>query len=89
MDGHSSGPQIATSGSNVYVVWEKSDIDQTQLSFRTSNNNGASFGNAKIIPTPVVETRIPLIAASGSNVYIAGWEGSEDRTQIFFMRRSQ
>ena len=56
MDPHrSNAPQIAASGNYVYVVWGDitvgtgSSIDQTQLFFRASNNNGGSFGSVKII----------------------------------------
>jgi hypothetical protein len=84
----SVNPHIAASGNNVYVVWEDGipNIDEARLLFRASNNNAASFGTAKVISPVVVESISAQVAASGNNVYIAGHDGSEDNTEIFFMR---
>jgi hypothetical protein len=84
----SSAPHITASGNNVYIVWEDliSNIEEARLLFRASNNNGASFGTAKVISPVVVESIAAQVAASGNNVYIAGHDGSEDNTEIFFMR---
>ena len=41
--GDSGRPQIAVSGSNVYVVWE--DRTTKDIYFTTSTDNGISFGN--------------------------------------------
>ena len=89
MDTNRSGnPHITASGNNVYVVWEDliSNVEQARLLFRASNNNGASFETAKVISPVVVESIAVQVAASDNNVYIAGHDGSEDNTEIFFMR---
>ena len=90
MDAHRSvNPDMAVSGSNVYVVWEDitpNFIDEGRLFFRASDNNGSSFESVKVISPVVVESIGAQIAASGNNVYIAGDDGSEENTEIFFMR---
>ena len=45
----SSAPHITASGNNVYVVWEDliSNIEETRLLFRASNNNGGKLWNCK------------------------------------------
>jgi hypothetical protein len=88
----SAEPQIAASGSNVYVVWDDivfvNNADETKLFFKASTNNGASFGSIKTLsPAGItIETIMPQIAASGNNVYVAGNDGSEDSEEIFFQR---
>jgi hypothetical protein len=83
-------PQIATSGSNVYVVWNDlvfvNNSDQTKLFFKSSTNSGASFGSLKVLLPVTIETIVPQIAAFGSNVYVAGNDGSERSQEIFFQR---
>ena len=82
-------PQIAVTGNNVYIVWDDvtvvNGVDESQLLFKRSTNNGASFGSVKII-TDIVETFRPRIAASGDNVYIAFTDGSEDNMELAFTR---
>ena len=39
-------PQLDTISSNVYVVWRNGDGN---IAFKASKNNGASFGNTKIL----------------------------------------
>ncbi len=82
-------PQIAVTGNNVYIVWDDvtvvNGVDESQLLFKRSTNNGASFGGTKII-TDIVETFRPRIAASGDNVYIAFTDGSEDNMELAFTR---
>jgi len=69
-------PEMAVSGSNVYVVW----IENDTLYFKRSTDNGASFGNATILSNE--ESHHPQIAVSGNNVYVV-WE---DANNILYTR---
>jgi hypothetical protein len=77
--GNSKVPQLATVGTNVYVVWE----DGTDIRFSASANNGASFATASAVDIgdntgSANETPNPQIANSaGSDVYIT-WQDNED-----------
>ena len=44
--GGSEVPQIAASGSNVYVTWEDTTPGNRDIFFAVSNNNGTSFGTS-------------------------------------------
>src|SRR5689334_21958926 len=89
-NGTSSSPQIAVSGSNVYVVWVSSNSSSSSISstssrnnynnkigtgksnifFRSSTDNGTTFGNAINLSNDNNGTsNSPQIAVSGSNVY--------------------
>jgi hypothetical protein len=86
----SERPDIAVVGDNVYVVWDDASSDeqgdqQSQLFFKRSTNDGASFGSLKKLDI-VRESLFPRIAASGNNVYIAVIGGSEDHEEVFFTR---
>ena len=82
-DEESGRPQIAVSGSNVYVVWQDFTLANYDILFRASTDNGASFGNTVNLsnndgrlPDPK-RSDPPRIAASGSNVYVL-WVDSGD-----------
>jgi hypothetical protein len=89
-DNFSQKPEIAVVGDNVYVVWVNTIFDEqgdqtSQLFFKKSTNNGASFGSLKKLDI-VRESLGPRIAASGNNVYIAVIGGSEDDEEVFFTK---
>jgi hypothetical protein len=89
-DTFSERPDIAVVGDNVYVVWDDASPDeqgnqQSQLFFKRSTNDGASFGSLKKLDI-IRESLFPRIAASGNNVYIAVTGGSEDHEEVFFAR---
>jgi len=74
--GSSSSPQIAVSGSNVFVVWRQANADeelvQADIFFRKSTDNGATWGSKiNTSMTGSHHSSSPRVAASGSNVYIA------------------
>src|SRR5215208_7379307 len=72
--GDSSDPNIAVSGSNVYVVWEDTATDgSSEVKFAKSADNGATFTNARNLSNNTGISFDPRIAVSGSNVYVV-WE---------------
>ena len=61
--------QIATSGNNVYVVWQdKSGNDD--IKFVKSTDNGSNFGTEVNISNNGGVSTLPKIVASGSNVFV-------------------
>jgi hypothetical protein len=80
--GFSGEPSVAAVGSYVYVAWEDntppsgSPAGLTEIWFRASLNNGASFSPATRISTNTGASEYPSVAAyvySGSYVYVA-WQ---------------
>ncbi len=66
--GH-AGPQIAKSGSNVYVVWEDDSNGDREIFFRASTDNGAHFGPIKNLSNaPDSDEGRAGIAATGNKV---------------------
>jgi hypothetical protein len=85
--GESTIPEIAVSGSNVYVIWlqynpEKSRSD---IFFRRSTDNGATWGaKINISSNGEVGSSTAHLTAFGSNVYIVWDDG--DATDVYFRR---
>jgi hypothetical protein len=76
-------PDIASSSNNVYVVWEDSTPGKTQIFYKRSNNNGATWGKQKRLTSISEISRYPAVAASGGNVHVV-WSGSP--SDIFYKR---
>jgi hypothetical protein len=89
--GPSSNPQIAVSGSNVFVVWtqENADLSQSDIFFRRSADNGATWGaRINISVSGINFSSVARLAASGSNVYISWTIGYSGEPRDTLLRRS-
>lgn len=77
-------PQLAASGSNVYVVWQDSTPGNSGLLFRRSTDSGVTWDPALDQPARNLSVDVvrPTVFASDSNVYVV-WPGSS-----LFLRRS-
>ncbi len=88
--GKSFVPQIAVSENNVYVVWmssgnnynNKIGTGNSNIFFRSSTDNGTTFGNAINLSHDNNGTSSsPQIAVSRSNVYVV-WDDSANENTI-------
>ncbi len=88
--GPSKFPEIAVSGSNVYVVWqqENSEGDLPNIFFKRSTNNGATWATkVNLSNTGTVGFAFAAdVAALGSNVYVAWMDRATGNFEIFLRR---
>jgi BNR repeat protein len=86
--GDSINPQIAVSGSDVFVVWRQRTVDGdvSNVYFRRSLDDGAGWGpKVKISSSGAASSALPQVAASGSNVYVT-WEDGSSLAEVLFRR---
>ena len=69
--------RIATSGSNVYVIWSDYSSGPAELVFVKSNDNGTSFSSPISLGTVFAAAGETRLSASKNNVYVV-WIGSAD-----------
>jgi N,N-dimethylformamidase beta subunit-like, C-terminal len=84
ISGGSLDPQMAISGSNVYVVWEHTPGNNGEIYFARSSNYGANFSKSVNIGNNSGFNGLPEIAASKTNVYVV-WH---DASHGLILRRS-
>jgi hypothetical protein len=87
--GSTFNPQIAVSGTNVYVVWQ-ADSDSTgnqDIFFKRSSDNGATFGDTVNLSNDMAGSGNPFIAASGNIVHVA-WGGTTPGDNDIFYSKS-
>lgn len=82
----SLSPKIKASGNNVYVIWDdESTVGvSTDVFYKRSTNNGASFGSIKNL-SGNNNAGSGKIAISGKNVYVT-WESVVGGSDVFFKR---
>ncbi len=80
-------PQIAVSGTNVYVTWVNGvtgPSGSTDIFFVNSTKNGGSFTSTPVNLSGDKVATVPVIAAAGSNVYVAWQDANSGRNDLFF-----
>jgi len=85
--GYGSAAQVATSGSNVYVArsHRPKPKQSSQVFFRRSTNNGASFSAQVQVSNGTLSSNFEGMAVSGNNVYIV-WSQSVPNWEVFLGR---
>lgn len=87
-DGTSRRPEIASSGNNVYVVWEDTSPGNRDIFYRKSADGGAIFGDIINLSDNVGRSDLPAIAVSGNNVYVVWDDSTPGNEEIFYKRSS-
>lgn len=82
--------QVASSGNNVYVVWEQSVKGQNaknyDIFFMVSNNGGINFSDPVNLSNNKGFSEHPQISATENNVYILWIDNSNGTRQILFRK---
>ncbi len=87
--GLSQQQQIATSGSDIHVVWTDAFSGKILYSKSTDGGttfNGGSPGTPIILSTTSGQNQNPQIAVSGSNVYVIWNNATSGNSDIFFTK---
>jgi hypothetical protein len=84
--GDSTNPNVAVSGSNLYVVWEDTSSGNREILLMRSHD-GSNFTSAQTLSNTTGESFDPRIAVSGSNVYVV-WEdtATDGSSEVKFVR---
>jgi hypothetical protein len=77
--GFSQHPQIAVSGSNVYIAWTDDTSLNKEILFRMSSDEGNSFGRTIKLSNDRGESYNQEISAFANNVYVV-WENKYSNT---------
>jgi hypothetical protein len=77
---------VATSGNNVYVVWQNGPSGSEDIFYRRSTDGGNSFGAIENLSNSAGESALPSIAASENNVYVIWRENMSGNNEILYRR---
>jgi hypothetical protein len=83
----SINPSIATFGQNVYVAWQDNILGNSEIFFRSSIDNGQTFGIAENLSANNASSERPDIGVAGQNVYVV-WTNDPDINREIFFRAS-
>jgi hypothetical protein len=85
----SFNPEVAVSGSNVYVVWLDEDDEGSRIMSMASADGGETFGRAMVISDRANSASLAKIAAYAESAYIT-WNLVDDEMEngLFFVKSS-
>ena len=86
----SHNQEMAAFASNVYVIWiDQDEHENTNILFRTSPDNGMTFGRIVNISSQADAESFPKVAAYGNNVYVT-WNVNADKRNsgLYFAKSS-
>jgi hypothetical protein len=82
--------QVASSGDNVYVIWEQSvrgpNAKNYDIFFMVSNNRGINFSDPVNLSNNKGFSEHPQISATENNVYVLWADNSNGTRQILFRK---
>src|SRR5215217_1266726 len=87
----STNPNIAVSGSNLYVVWSGLSTNATadagpEVMLARSADNGATFGSVQNLSNNTGDSTNPNVAVSGSNLHVVWEDDSSGNSEIVMLR---
>jgi len=84
--GNSDFSRIASSGSNIYLVWVDDIPGNFDIYFRKSVDGGGTWQTAQRLTNNAGNSYEPAIASSGSNVYVAWYDETPGNLEIYFRK---
>jgi hypothetical protein len=82
----SQSPQIASSGTNVSIVWQEGSTGD--INIVSSKTSGASFGGITNLSANGGDSKLPQLAVSGNNIFVVWQDNDDGDTDIYFKRSS-
>jgi hypothetical protein len=84
-NGSSTDPQIAAAENYVYIIWSDDTTGNGDLYFKSSADNGTSFGFLKNLSTNLDgPAHFPQIKTTGNNVYVVWQDETPEKGRIRF-----
>ncbi len=81
-------PEVSSSGSNVYVVWQgQSENGNQDIFLRKSSDHGSSFGETENISNDPGGSGNPDVTIDGNSTHVA-WEGTTPGNNFIFYAKS-
>ena len=82
--GDSFAPDIAVNAANIYLVWADFTSGKSEIYFRKSIDNGATWQASKRLTFNTGDSYEPAIAVSAANIYVAWTDATPGNDEIYF-----
>ncbi len=80
-------PAVASSGSDVHVIWEEHVDGNPEIYYRRSTDDGAGWGTSVRLTTDAAQSFSPSVSVDGGRVHVA-WHDNRTGTNAIFHKTS-
>jgi hypothetical protein len=81
---NSFNPSIMISGINIHLVWIDTRIGNNEIYYKSSNDNGASWGADIRLTNNSASSYDPSVSVSGSNVHVVWIDGRSGNEELYY-----
>jgi hypothetical protein len=85
---YSIDPEIAASGSKVYVAWSDDARGNFDIFIKRSSDSGDTWGAKRNLSKTESSSLVPRVAASGLTAYVAWWDDTSGNQDILLAESS-
>ncbi len=79
-------PTIASSGSNIHVVWFDWRSGDAEIYYKNSLDGGYTWSSDLGISNTAGKSFVPVVAVSGSNVHVSWYDSTNGNWEIYYNR---
>jgi len=83
----SNVPSVAVTDSIIHVAWEENRDGNFEMYYKSSTDNGQSWGTDIRLTDDAADSHFPSLAASGSNVHLV-WQDMRDANEEIYYKVS-
>jgi len=84
--GNSINAQISSVSDAVRIVWQDDTLGDSDILFKASGNEGATFGSTKNLSNNDGDSSVPQIISSGGNIYVVWQDDTPGNFDILFKK---
>jgi hypothetical protein len=84
--GDSTNAQISSVSDAVRIVWQDDTLGDSDILFKASGNEGATFGSTKNLSNNDGDSSVPQIISSGGNIYVVWQDNTPGNFDILFKK---
>lgn len=77
-------PSIASSGNSLYMVWQDSRDGNAEIYYKSSADNGQTWGVDTRLTEYRQDSKNPSIAVSGDDLHVVWWDERSTNGEIFY-----
>ncbi len=86
-DNFSNIPSVAVAENNVHVAWEENRDGNFEMYYKSSTDNGQTWGTDERLTNDGADSYYPSLAASGQNVHLV-WQDMRDANEEIYYKVS-
>jgi hypothetical protein len=79
-------PSVASSGSNVHIVWEDDRNANSEIFYKCSTDRGSTWGSDRRLTFDPAPSRYPVVSIADSMIHVIWAESRDGNGEVYYIR---